>query len=164
MLSKRRLARVLAVQACYASYFYAYISHNELIEVTIKLQECKPYIAECDYDLFCFLSSKVYEEKLAAEKLIQQFLTQGWEIGRIDKLQLAILRNGICELKYLSDINLRDSIMEAATLVTPRKIIIHEYVSMAPIFIPEKNIGFINAMLDNIAKCLDPDSITEESS
>lgn len=69
--------------------------------------------------------------------MITEHLSDNWQISDLSILLLSILRTGICELKYFPE--------------TPKKVIISEFTDIANSLINEKEIGFVNSILDKIA-------------
>ena len=72
------------------------------------------------------------------DSLISQRLAQGWTLDRLDRPMLAILRAGAYELIARSDV--------------PLGSVISEYVDVAHAFYDKRESGFVNGLLDAIAK------------
>ncbi|QJB68159.1 transcription antitermination factor NusB [Parasphingorhabdus halotolerans] len=72
------------------------------------------------------------------DTLITEKLASGWSIGRLDKTMLQILRAGAFELMAREEI--------------PTATVINEYVDVAHAFFDKKDSGFVNGLLDAIAK------------
>ena len=64
--------------------------------------------------------------------------TKGWQITRLPKVTLAILRVAICEMLYMDDI--------------PESISINEAVELAKIYNDEQNGKFVNGILSSVYK------------
>ncbi len=64
----------------------------------------------------------------------------GWKLDRLPKVDLAILRLGVCELKYMQDI--------------PPAVSINECVDLAKHYSTENSGTFINGVLSTILKKL----------
>lgn len=62
----------------------------------------------------------------------------GWKLNRLPKVDLAILRLGVCEINYMSDI--------------PAAVTINECVDMAKHYSTENSGTFINGVLSTILK------------
>lgn len=62
----------------------------------------------------------------------------GWNIGRISKVSLAILRLAVCEMFFAKE--------------TPVAVIINEAVELAKEFSTEQDASFINGVLGSIAR------------
>ncbi len=70
------------------------------------------------------------------DKIIKDHLID-WSFDRLDKIDKQILRLGVYEIKYTN---------------TPYQIVINEAVKIAKNFAEDKSKGFINGILDKIAK------------
>ena len=70
--------------------------------------------------------------------LISQRLAEGWSLERLDRPMRAILRAGAYELIARADV--------------PKATIISEYVDVADAFYDKRETGFVNGLLDAIAK------------
>ena len=76
------------------------------------------------------------EEKIT--NIIECNLSENWLIDRVDLTMKAIISLAIYELISYEKI--------------PLQVIINEYVSIANQYLDKRNTGFINGILDNIAK------------
>ena len=76
------------------------------------------------------------------DQLITDRLAQGWTLERLDRPMRAILRAGAYELLARPDV-------PAATVIT-------EYVDVAHAFYDKRESGFVNGLLDAIAKKVRP--------
>ncbi|MGI4775898.1 MAG: transcription antitermination factor NusB [Janthinobacterium lividum] len=72
------------------------------------------------------------------DDLISRNLATGWQIKDMSLLLLSILRVSICELKFFPE--------------TPKKVIINEFTDIASDMLADSETGFVNSILDNIAK------------
>ncbi len=79
----------------------------------------------------------VIEHRIEIEQSIQQSMTK-WNIEKINKTELAILKVACFELKYLPE--------------NPINVVINEAINMAKKFGDQKSSSFINGVLDHIAK------------
>lgn len=70
------------------------------------------------------------------DRLVERY-SKGWKISRIARVDLAILRLAICEIKY-SD--------------TPQSVVINEAVELAKKYGSDKSGAFINGILASVAK------------
>lgn len=81
------------------------------------------------------------QKTLANQETIDQYisnnLTKGWTVEKLDIIIATILRIAICELCYYE---------------TPTKVILDEYTSLASDFYNTTRVGFVNGILDKIAK------------
>jgi N utilization substance protein B len=78
----------------------------------------------------------------AIDGLIQKH-AKGWNIGHMSKVDLAILRMGVCEIKYIDDIH--------------ENITINECVELAKKYSTDKSSRFINGVLAGIMSAKDSD-------
>ena len=72
------------------------------------------------------------------ERLLEQVTTEGWSLARLDKPMKAILRAGTYELLARPDV--------------PAATVISEYIDVAHAFFDKRETGFVNGLLDAIAK------------
>ena len=72
------------------------------------------------------------------DPLIDEALSQGWPLKRIDAILRAVLRAGAYELERRKDI--------------PARVVVSEYVDVAHAFVEKDETGMVNAVLDQIAR------------
>jgi len=72
------------------------------------------------------------------DALITDRLAEGWSLARLDKPMKAILRVGTYELIARPDV--------------PTATVISEYIDVAHAFFDKRETGFVNGLLDSIAK------------
>lgn len=111
------------------------IFDKEAIDVFIenncnKDEETKQYILN--------ISKGIIENKDIIEQKISKNLKKDWTINRISKIELAILKLAIYEIKYEEEI--------------PFKVSINEAVELAKKYGEEQSSSFINGVLANIIK------------
>ncbi len=94
--------------------------------------------ADAEIEFFDEIVVGVAERKDEIDALIAEKLASGWSLKRLDKTMLQILRSGSFELLSQQDVS-------TAT-------VIDEYVDVAHAFFDEKDAGFVNGLLDSIAK------------
>lgn len=82
----------------------------------------------------------VLNNKDNLDQMIQGTLSENRTTGKLDTIMLSILRAGAFELLELTTV--------------PPKVIINEYVNMAHAFYSESEPGFVNGVLDRLAKVL----------
>ena len=80
----------------------------------------------------------VVEEQRAIDPMLDNALSQGWPLKRIEMVLRAILRAGSYELMARPDV--------------PVGTVITEYVDVAHAFFDKREAGFVNGLLDAIAK------------
>jgi len=72
------------------------------------------------------------------DELVTAKLAEGWTLGRLDKTMLQILRAGSYELLEKGDVS--------------SAVVIDEYIDVAHAFFDQRDVGFVNGLLDAIAK------------
>jgi N utilization substance protein B len=139
--SKRSAARLGAVQALYQREMSGdplpkllREFHDHRLGRTIEDAE----YAEADPDFFDDLVSGVVQRQSEIDAAIETALAEGWTLDRLDRPMRQILRCGVYEL--------------IARLDIPRAAAINEYVDVAKAFYEAREAGFVNGLLDRIAK------------
>ena len=79
-------------------------------------------------------------EQRALDPLIDDVLSQGWPLKRIEAILRAVLRAGAYELDHRRDV--------------PARVVVSEYVDVAHAFVERDEVGMVNAVLDRIARKL----------
>jgi len=141
----RSAARLAAVQALYQQEMEGtptprLISefHHHRLGATI---EGDTY-AEAEQSFFDDLVSGTLARRDELDSLIAERLAEGWSLDRLDKPMKAILRVGAYELVARPDV--------------PVASVISEYVDVADAFYDKREKGFVNGLLDAIAKVARP--------
>lgn len=80
----------------------------------------------------------VVEEQRAIDQMLDNALSQGWPLKRIEMVLRAILRAGAYELMHRRDV--------------PARAAISEYVDVAHSFYGGDEPGMVNAVLDKVAR------------
>ena len=134
-------ARLAAVQALYqhdmegtAMAALLHEFHNHRLGATIDGVE----FAEADIDFFDDLVSGAMARRGELDALIAGKLAKGWSFERLDKPMRQILRAGTYELIARPDV--------------PTKTVISEYLDVADAFYDKPEKGFVNGLLDALAK------------
>lgn len=137
----RAAARLAAVQALYqhemegtAIPALLHEFHHHRIGATIEEVE----YADADVDFFDDLVKGAHARAGEIDLLIERKLARGWSLERLDKPMKAILRAGTYELLARADV--------------PVGAAISEYVDVAHAFYERREAGFVNGLLDGIAK------------
>ena len=137
----RSAARLAAVQALYqqdmegtepARLIHEF--HQHRLGATI---EGDTY-AEAEISFFDDLVSGTLARRDELDALIAERLAEGWSLERLDKPMKAILRVGTYELVARADV--------------PVATVINEYLDVAEAFYDKREKGFVNGLLDAIAK------------
>lgn len=156
----RTRARLMAVQALYQMD----IAQTDLNDVLVTYrqvlldedggpiagsvdEQSQSERAEPDRALFEDITRGVLAAQRTIDPVIQQFLAEGWRLGRIDATMRAILRAGAYELTGRPDI--------------PFRVVISEYVDIAHAFFESDEPRVVNAVLDRLAK--NPPTSTPEN-
>ena len=139
--NRRGAARLAAVQALYQmdiagaginDVFAEFESHWIGGEV-----EGEKYLpAEAAF--FRDVVSGVVRDQARLDPLIDDALSRGWPLKRIDAILRAVLRAGAYELEHRKDI--------------PGRVVISEYVDVANAFVDGEETGMVNAVLDQIGR------------
>jgi N utilization substance protein B len=137
----RSAARLAAVQALYQQEMEAipvprllHEFHHHRLGATIDGTE---YV-EAEVDFFDDLVSGADARREELDGLIAGKLSAGWSLTRLDKPMKAILRAGAYELLARPDV--------------PVGTVINEYVDVAKAFYDARETGFVNGLLDALAK------------
>jgi transcription antitermination protein NusB len=139
--NRRGAARLAAVQALYQmdisgaginDVFAEFESHWIGNEV-----EGEKYLpAEAAF--FRDVVSGVVRDQARLDPLIDDALSKGWPLKRIDAILRAVLRAGSYELVHRKDV--------------PGKVVVSEYVDVAHAFVEKDETGMVNAVLDQIGR------------
>jgi N utilization substance protein B len=137
----RSAARLAAVQALYQQEMEAtpvatllHEFHHHRLGATIDGVE----YAEAEVDFFDDVVAGVDARRAELDALIAGRLAEGWSLARLDKPMKALLRAGAYELAARPDV--------------PTASVISEYVDVAKAFYDARESGFVNGLLDAIAK------------
>ena len=143
--SSRSAARLAAVQALYQQEMEGtpkarliHEFHDHRLGATI---EGDTYV-EAEQSFFDDLVSGTLDRREEIDGLISGRLAEGWSLERLDKPMKAILRVGAYELIARPDV--------------PVASVISEYVDVADAFYDKREKGFVNGLLDAIAKAARP--------
>jgi N utilization substance protein B len=141
----RAAARLAAVQALYQQEMEGtavpallHEFHQHRLGATIEDAE----YAEADVEFFDDLVKGASARAGEIDLAIEAKLATGWTLVRLDKPMKAILRAGTYELMARADV--------------PVGVTISEYVDVAHAFYERRETGFVNGLLDAIAKDVRP--------
>ena len=137
----RAAARLAAVQALYQQDMEAtplrtllHEFHQHRLGATIEDVE----YADADVDFFDDLVSGVDARRDEIDRIIAARLSAGWSLDRLDKPMRGLLRAGTYELLARNDV--------------PTAAVISEYLDVADAFYDKREKGFVNGLLDAVAK------------
>ncbi|MEM9798386.1 MAG: transcription antitermination factor NusB [Pseudomonadota bacterium] len=141
---KRRMrsaARLYAVQAL----FQMEAMGQSLDKVRVEFEDHRfgmvveeGELSEGDVDLFRLILESALAHQGRVDQMTDRALVERWPLGKVDPTLRALFRAGGAELLDTD---------------TPPKVIITEYVEIARAFFPEgKEGGFVNAVLDHMAR------------
>jgi N utilization substance protein B len=140
---RRSAARLAAVQALYQMD----LAQTDVGEV---LAQFSTRTARPDFDDgnvegadFAFLKNiveGVVREQRSIDPKINESLAPGWSLSRLESIMRAMLRAGTYELMFRDDI--------------PAKAVISEYIDVAHAFYDGDQPGFVNGVLDRLARSL----------
>jgi N utilization substance protein B len=141
----RSAARLAAVQALYqhemegtpvARLLHEF--HEHRLGATIEDETSH----EAERDFFDDIVTGAEARRGEIDALISARLAEGWSLERLDRPMRAILRAGAYELIARADV--------------PVGSVISEYVDVAHAFYDQRESGFVNGLLDAIAKAARP--------
>ena len=140
-LDHRSAARLAVVQALYQmevsgkginEIFAEFESH--WMGRDIEGVQYKP----AEVSFFRDILQGVLTDQLAIDRQIDQALSTGWPLARVEAVMRATLRAGAYEMRARRDV--------------PSRVVIKEYVDVAGAFFGPTESGMVNAVLDKIAR------------
>jgi N utilization substance protein B len=141
----RSAARLAAVQALYQQEMEGtpiarllHEFHEHRLGATI---EDATYV-EAEQSFFDDVVSGVDARRSEIDEVVAAKLAEGWTLDRLDRPMRAILRAGTYELLARQDV--------------PVASVISEYVDVAHAFYDKRESGFVNGLLDAVAKVARP--------
>ena len=135
-MASRRKARVLAVQA-----LYAWDLNPRRLEDLLRFEwlrdneGAQAFVDAADHARL--LIGGVLENVEQIDELLQDHMAH-WKMDRVNKVDLAILRLGVYELRYTSDV--------------PREVVLDESVGIARDLSGDDSFRFVNGILDSISE------------
>ena len=135
----RRNTRKIAVQAIF-QFFFSKEDVNKILEefCNYRIKEFKNYKKKYDINFLKNVVIGVSQNERKITKIIECNLSENWLIDRVDLTMKAIISLAVYELISYENI--------------PLQVIINEYVTIANQYLDKSNTGFINGILDNVAK------------
>ncbi|MXY34760.1 MAG: transcription antitermination factor NusB [Boseongicola sp. SB0676_bin_33] len=147
----RSVARLHAVQALFqmeAGGQSATTVQKEFEDHRFPEDLGDPELAACDRDLFRKLVDDAVTWQARIDQMTERALVAKWPIDRIDPVLRALFRAAGAEL---------------VDGEVPPRVTISEFVDVAKAFFPEgRERGFVNAVLDHMARESRPDAFREQ--
>lgn len=151
---RRGAARIAAVQALYQIELTGASPDRVLREFVAHRIDAVPHpkddaeeaIGETDRELFAAIVRGASERRAELDEMVGSALAAGWSLDRMDRVLRALLRAGAYEL--------------FARAETPARVAIAEYVGVANAFYEGREPGFVNGVLDKLARVLRPDEMS----
>jgi transcription antitermination factor NusB len=134
-MGKRRKARELVLKSLY-SYEITNTEPNSIMSDLLSKSSLDPPSRLFASQLF----QKVLENIKSIDNMIKECV-KNWDINRLAIIDKNVIRMGISELLFFSDI--------------PQKVSIDEAIELAKKYGAEDSGSFVNGILDHIAKNLD---------
>lgn len=136
----RRQSRLAAIQALYQMDVSGLTSKQVIMEFLNHRfgYEGEAGMVAADETFFEELIIGVVERQDDIDKMIAKHLSEKWTMKRLDLTLRAILRSGTYEIMQRPDV--------------PALVVIDQYVSIAADFHEDNQTGFINRVLENMAK------------
>ena len=141
--NRRGAARLAAVQALYQMD----IASTGLEDILAEFEshwigrevEGEQYLpAEAAH--FRAVVTGVVDDQRKLDPMIDEALSRGWPLKRIETVLRAILRAGAYELDRKHDV--------------PARVVVSEYVDVASAFVDREETGMVNAVLEQLARQL----------
>ena len=139
--NKRGAARLAAVQALYQMDLAGTGTNDILAEfeshwIGQEVEGEKYLPAEAAF--FRELVTGVVREQRELDPRIDEALSKGWPLKRIETVLRAVLRAGAYELAHRDDV--------------PARVVVSEYADIAAAFVEREETGMVNAVLDQLAR------------
>jgi N utilization substance protein B len=139
--NRRGAARLAAVQALYqmdlaGTGIAEILAQFESHWIGREVEGAQYLPAEAAF--FRDIVGGVVREQLRLDPIIDDALSKGWPLKRIETVLRAVLRAGAYELDHRRDV--------------PARVIVSEYVDVAHAFVEGDETGMINAVLDQLAR------------
>ena len=150
---RRGAARLAAVQALYQIELTGATPDRVLREfIAHRLGAAgnaaeEERLGEADGELFTAIVRGASEHRAELDGMVGASLAEGWTLARMDRVLRAILRAGAFEL--------------FARRETPARVAITEYLDVANAFYEGKEPGFVNGVLDRLARVLRPEELAK---
>jgi transcription antitermination protein NusB len=140
---RRSAARLAAVQALYQMDLAQTDVGEVLAQFSTRTTRANFDDGNVEGADFAFLKDiveGVVREQRTIDPKISEILAPGWSLSRLESIMRAMLRAGAYELMFRDDI--------------PAKAVISEYIDVAHAFYDGDQPGFVNGVLDRLARSL----------
>ena len=139
----RSAARLAAVQALYQrqmedTHLAKLLDEFHQHRLGREIEDVR--YADAEVDFFDDVVSGVVARQEEIDALLTGRLAEGWNLARLDKTMLQILRAGTYELLARADVSTGSAISE--------------YVDVAHAFFDDREAKFVNGVLDAVAKAV----------
>ena len=134
--SRRRRSRLAAVQALYRIGLTGDDAEAAIADLTA------PSAPRMDRPFFGALVRGAAARRPTVDPAIAGVLAEGWRFERLSETMRALLRVAAFELSSRGD--------------TPAAVVIGEYVDIAAGFFDDAETGFVNGVVDRLARELEP--------
>ncbi len=145
---RRGAARLAAVQALYQLDLTEAVT-DRVLEEFIRYRMHGASQSSADRSLFIEIVRGAMAHRTVIDEMISSALAEGWSMERMDRVLRAILRAGALELYSKHEI--------------PPRVAITEYVDIAHAFFEGKEPGFVNGVMDRLARVLRPDEMVDRA-
>ena len=132
MIQSRRKARQAALQALYWT-----ASVGDPIQQTVHTMCVRTGLAKGAADFAADLAQRSWEHREELDASIEPVL-ENWSLDRVSRIDRILLWMALAEMRFFKDI--------------PYKVSIDEAIELAKQFSEAKASGFINGILDSLAK------------
>lgn len=144
----RTSARLAVVQALYQIEITDISLEDVIAQFAasrLRQADAEHNFGPADEALFQRILTGVRENEDEINALLASILSKEWSLGRLESILRAIVRAASHELMAMPDV--------------PRKTVINEYVDVTHAFFADKEPGFVNTVLDQVASKVRPDEI-----
>jgi len=132
MIQSRRKARQVALQALYWT-----ASAGDPIQQTVHTMCVRTKLSKGSSDFAASLAQQSWEHREELDASIEPVL-ENWSLDRVSRIDRIVLWMALAEMRYFKDI--------------PYKVSMDEAIELAKQFSEAKASGFINGILDALAK------------
>ncbi len=139
--SSRRSSRLAAIQALYQLEQTDHAVEtilDEFIQHRFSLLQEENICFNPDIPFFQNLVMGVHKNSVALSELIEKYLTENWRFDRLPSVMRGILLAACYEISHED--------------LVPLPVILNEYIEISKEFFQDKEVSFVNGILDVISK------------